>query len=403
MKPPIQSDMRGMLVREYLDLLKVPDVLRLTSAQLFARLPLGMLSLAILLHVEAVTDSYAIAGMVVACVSVGEAVAMPLMSRIAGVIGARTTLMVTALVNAAAMIVLVLLPPVVPLLIGFGFVIGCSVPPLMPVVRSLYPRLVEGPSVRVLFALDTTAQEMIWILGPVLATLLASSVTTLAPLLLSAILTVVGTAWFVASPRLRMLALPRNRLPFGRVLANRAVLLAMAASFFLVASFSALQIGVVVAMPDDGVLAGIGLAVSGLGSFISGITLGHRPWKLRGLVLSLATVAFGTALTGLVPGLLLQFSALFISGFGFAPALSTLYLMVSREVTDAASTEAYGWMNTGSLVGGAIGTAIGGFASDASGAGGAYAIATLFAVVAVLSPLFARFGGPLPGLSHSVA
>ena len=61
----------------YRDLVRVPGVLNVTASQLFARLPLGMLNLAILLHVQSSSGSYAVAGAVVACVSVGEAVAMP--------------------------------------------------------------------------------------------------------------------------------------------------------------------------------------------------------------------------------------------------------------------------------------------------------------------------------------
>jgi len=64
-------------MRTYVELVRVPGVLNLTASQLFARLPLGMLSLAILLHVQDRTGSYAIAGAAVACVSVGEALACP--------------------------------------------------------------------------------------------------------------------------------------------------------------------------------------------------------------------------------------------------------------------------------------------------------------------------------------
>ncbi|ERK71584.1 hypothetical protein N136_02066, partial [Leifsonia aquatica ATCC 14665] len=67
----------------YLDLVRLPGIARITAAQLLARFPLGMLSLAVLLHVERLTGSYAIAGVAVACLSVGQAVAMPLTSRLA--------------------------------------------------------------------------------------------------------------------------------------------------------------------------------------------------------------------------------------------------------------------------------------------------------------------------------
>jgi hypothetical protein len=50
----------------YSSLLKTPGVARIIAAQLVARFPFGMLSLAILLHVERQTGSYGAAGAVLA-------------------------------------------------------------------------------------------------------------------------------------------------------------------------------------------------------------------------------------------------------------------------------------------------------------------------------------------------
>ena len=86
----------------YRNLLRVPGVVNVTASQLFARLPLGILSLAILMHVHRLTGSYALAGTVVAAVGAGEAVAMPLTSRLAGRVGVARTLMTAAVVNAVS-------------------------------------------------------------------------------------------------------------------------------------------------------------------------------------------------------------------------------------------------------------------------------------------------------------
>jgi len=86
-------------------------------------------------------------------------------------------------------------------LMVLGLLIGASVPPLMPVVRALYPQLVPRDGVRALFALDTTAQNLIWVIGPVAATFLASAVSTALPLVVSACVTVGGTVWFLVNAR----------------------------------------------------------------------------------------------------------------------------------------------------------------------------------------------------------
>lgn len=386
-------------MRSYLALLRIPGVVRITAWQLFTRLPLGMLSLAILLHVQAATGSYGQAGAVVACVSVGEAVVMPLTSRLTGVFGVARVVLPAALVNGGAMIALATAPPNPFLLCALGAVLGASVPPVMPVVRALYPQLVPGDVVRALFALDTAAQELIWVVGPVAATLLSTWVSTPSPLIATAAITVTGSIGFLLSLSQRKPRIVRNQSVFGRVLLYKQVVLAMVASLALVASFLALEVGVVAQYDGDGVIVGIAIAISSVGSLLGGILLGHRHLGLTGLVAMMLIVFTGTALIGVLPTLWLQLVVLFASGFGFAPALATIYLMVSSGVEEHIATEAFGWLNTGALAGAAIGTALAGMATDTFGAEGAYLIATILALIAAISPLVVRLAGPIQGLT----
>jgi len=386
-------------MRAYRDLIRVPGVLNVTASQLFARLPQGMLSLAILMHVQGLTSSYALGGAVVACVSLGEAIAMPVTARLTGRVGMVPVLVASAAVNGLGLLALALAGSSAPLLIVLGLLIGASVPPLMPVVRALYPQMVRGDGVRALFALDTTAQELIWVVGPVVATFLASAVSTAIPLVVSAAVTVGGTVWFLLGAHRFRPTLAEHTAAFGRVLANRAVLLAIVASLALVASFMAMEVGIVAIYGRTGITAGAAIAIASVGSLIGGLAFGHRRLGLGGVVAALGLVVVGTVLFGFADGLVLQFAALFVSGCGFAPAMSALYLMVSREIEEHAATEAFGWLNSGALVGAAIGTATGGIAVDAYGATGAIVVATLLAVFATVSPLLARATGPLRGLA----
>jgi MFS family permease len=387
-------------MRAYRDLMRMPGVMGVTASQLFSRLPQGMLSLAILLHVQGLTDSYAVAGAVVACVSVGEAVAMPVTARLAGRAGMVPTLMAAALINGLAMLGLAAAGSSAPLLMALGVLIGGSVPPLMPVVRALYPQLVTSrDGVRALFAFDTTAQELIWVIGPVAATFFASAVSTVLPLVVAAAVTVLGTCWFLLSARRLRPPTAGRPAAFGGVLKHRTVLLAMVASLALVASFLALEVGIVAVLGRNGVIAGVAIAVASVGSLIGGLTFGHRRLGLTGLVAALGVVAVGTVLFGLTANPILQFTALFASGLGFAPAMSALYFMVSRDVPAHVATEAFGWLNSAALVGGALGTALAGVATDAHGAAGAVTVSALLALGGAVSPLIARAAGPLRGLS----
>jgi MFS family permease len=388
-------------MRPYLELLRLPGILRITAAQLAARVPLGMLSLAILLHVEMQADSYAVAGGVVALVSLGKAAVVPVTSRLTARFGVARTLVVAAAVNAAAMVALVAAPPALPLLLGLGLLIGGSEPPLMPVVRALYPRLVPQDRVPALFALDVTAQELIWIMGPVAAAGLAAAASPGSVLIACAVITLVGTLWFVASPQVREFRPPVNPLAFGRSLMHGTVALAMVASFLLMASFMSLEVGIIARFDGAGLFAGIALAAASVGSLVGGIALGHRRMAVPGLAAAIGIVALGTGLAGLVDAFPLLLLAMFLSGVGFAPALAAMYSMVSAVVAESAATEVFGWLTTAALVGAAAGTALGGVLSDVHGPAGAYLAAAILAVAATASPGVARLAGPVRGLSPS--
>lgn len=391
------------LVKVYVGLLRTPALLGVVVSQTFARLPMGMLSLAILLHVQSRTGSYALAGAVVAGMSVAEAIAMPLTARLAGKSNRTAILMLAAVVNGASLVTLAAAGSAPVALLVLGILIGVSVPPLAPVVRSLYPYLVSGPKLRALFALDTTAQEVCWVVGPLAVTTLAALLSTALPLVAAAVVTVVGTGWFLFSARRVPSAPSHGGVRFGAILGNRAVALAIATSLPLVASFTALEVGVVARYGVGSYLTGTAIAVASLGSLVGGITLGHRNIGLRGLAAALALVAAGTALFGAIDNHAVALAVLFASGLGFAPALSALYLMVSRAVDEHAATEAFGWLNSGALVGGAVGTATAGLATDAHGFAGAVVVSVALATLAALSPVLARVRGPLVGLGDEPA
>jgi MFS family permease len=375
-------------------------VISVTASQLFARLPLGMLSLAILLHVQARTGSYAIAGAVVACTSIGEALAMPMTARLLGRLGMMPTLVSAALINGVSMLALAFFHVPTSVLMVLGFVIGASVPPLLPAVRALYPQMVPGQGLRALFALDTTAQELIWVIGPVAATFLASAISTAIPLVFSAAVTIVGTVWFLLSARQFRPTIVTGTVAFGKVLANHAVILAMVASLALVASFTALEVGVLALFGNHNMSAGVALAATGVGSLLGGVLFGHRHLGVRGLATSMAVVAAGTALFGLVHGFALQLTALFASGLGFAPSLAALYVMVSDQIAQHSAAEAFGWLNSGSLVGGALGTALGGVVVDSYNPFAVVMVSAALALAAACTPLIARTAGPVGGLSR---
>src|SRR5690606_29527455 len=100
----------------------------------------------------------------------------------------------------------------------FGFVAGLSTPPVQSAVRTIYPKLVTSRQLTPLFSLDASLQEIIWILAPVVITLVATQAGTVPGLLLIVAILVLGGAWFILSPEVGRVRIPRSRRAFGKVL-----------------------------------------------------------------------------------------------------------------------------------------------------------------------------------------
>ncbi len=374
----------------YWTLLKTPGVARVIAAQLTARFPFGMLSLAFLIHIEQVYDSYGSAGLVLGAMSIGQAIAGPLTSRLMGRWGMRPVIVGTLVVCASSIIVMALVTLPISGLMAIGLVAGLSTPPIQPAVRTIYPKIVNSRQLTPLFSLDASAQEIIWVLGPVIATFVAIQISSVAGILLAAAFLVGGGIWFVALPEVGRVRIPRSRRKLGAVLGRPPVMLSTIVGFMLVAACAAVEAGVVAAFGHGSSDSGWVLGIFAAGSLVGGLALGHAPigpWALAGRML-IVTVGLGLATLGLnfwwLAGTLL------LAGVGIAPAFAVLFGIVSASVKFSDTAEAYGWVGTGQLMGAAMGSAIAGFMIDHSGAGAAILVAAAFAALGTLIPTIGR-------------
>jgi MFS family permease len=377
-------------VSTYSSLLKTPGVARIIAAQLTARFPFGMLSLAFLLHIERVHHSYAVAGLVLGAMSIGQAIAGPMTSRLMGVLGMRTVLWTTlALCSTAVAVIGVFVMPI-PLTMAVAFFAGLSMPPIQPAVRTIYPKMVNSRQLTPLFSLDASAQEIIWIAGPVAITFVSTQIGTVEGILMSVAIMALGGLWFIASPEVGRVRIPRSKRRFGVVLTRPPVLLATVVGFLLIGSCAAIEAGVVANFGEGSPYAGIVLAIWSLGSLIGGLAFGHvpiGPWATaRRMLIVFVGVAISTFMLGSWWGLSLT---LVIAGLGIAPALAVLFAIVSASVKFSDTAEAYGWVGTGQLIGAALGSALAGFLIDGSGPVGAFYAAGAFALLGFIVPALA--------------
>jgi len=372
-------------------------VARIIAAQLTARFPNGMMSLAILLHVEQQTGSYGAAGLVLAAASIGQAVAGPVTSRWMGIWGMRRVLTLTTAVCAASVLLIAVLRLDVAGYMLLGVVAGLSTPPVQSAVRTIYPKLVNSRQLTALFSLDASLQEIIWILAPVVITLVATQVGTMPALLLIVAILVGGGAWFVLSPEVGRVRIPRSRRGFGRVLGKPVVLLATVIGFLLIGACAAVEAAVVATFGHGGFEAGLVLAVFSVGSLAGGLAFGHVPIGRWAMARRMTVVAVGLVAAVFFVGEIGASTpwwvgaCLIVAGVGVAPALAVMFTMTSASVKFSETAEAYGWIGTGQLIGAALGSAIAGFLIDGVGPAGAYGAAASFAIVgALVAVVFVR-------------
>ena len=372
------------------------------AAQLTARFPNGMTSLAVLLHIEFVTGSYGAAGLVLAATSVGQAIAGPVTSRWMGVWGMRKVLTITTVISAAALLTIALVEMVLPASMALGLIAGLSTPPVQSAVRTVYPKMVNSRQLTPLFSLDASLQELIWVLAPVLITFVALQAGTTPAMVLIVVVLLAGCAWFILSPEIGRVRIPRSRRRIGKVLTKPPVLLATVVGFLLIGACAAVEAGVVATFGHGGFEAGIVLALFAIGSLTGGLSFGHIPIGRWAMARRLAVVAAGLALTTISLNVFWIGGTLLVAGIGIAPALAVVFAITSASVKFSDTAEAYGWIGTGQLIGAAAGSAIAGFVIDGSGPTAAYWAAAVFAAFGVLvSVLWVRSFPDLRGRDAS--
>lgn len=363
----------------YRDLGRNPGVFRVIVSQLTARFPFGMLSIIMLLHVQQMYGDYTSAGIVLAAQSVGQAVSGPLASRLMGRLGMRQVLSVTSILCATVLVIIAFVHLPLLVLTALAILAGLFTPPVTPAVRTIYPKLVPNNQIAGLFSLDAAAQELIWVLGPVVAVLITSQFGTTIGLCTAAAFMVIGGAWFILSPALGTVKLPRARRGFGAVLRRPTVVITTVIGFFFVASFAAIEAGIIAAFTDpseggahgSSFESGVVLACFAGGSLVGGLLFGHRQMRPWSMLLRISIVLTGTLACLISQEMWFLCVVLFLGGMGTAPVFAAISSIIGSTVKFSETAEAYGWVGTGQLVGVAIGSALAGMAIDLSGAPGA--------------------------------
>jgi predicted MFS family arabinose efflux permease len=386
----------------YLRLFAVPGALAFSAAGWVGRLPAPMLGLGAVLLVEGETGSYAVAGAVSGTLALSFALAGPQWARAMDRRGQGPVLrvaMVGLLLAGIAFVTAVeagaprwswfLLAAVTG---GFGPNIGSM-------VRARWSAVLDREGRQTAYAFEAVADEVVFVLGPPLVTLLATLIAPPVGFLTGIVSGVIGGFWLSGlrdtEPPLHPVdaAAPRRR----RSVLTPALLVVTVTYLAVGTVFGAIDVVVIGFAEHEGAqaLSGLALAVFAGGSLVAGLVYGLA--KLPG---TLAQRFVGTALAfALAAQLLWGVGSLpvlvacgFLAGLTIAPVLVSGTSLVESRVAPGVLTESLAWTITGLTVGVTAGSALAGAAVDAWGAERAFAVpATAAAAAAVLALL----GAPL--------
>lgn len=384
--------------------LSEPGAALFSATGLVARLPMSMFGLGIVFLVEAATGSYGIAGTMSATFIVGEAAAAIALGRLVDRLGQAQVLIPAVLVCSSGTAgVMVVVESGQPLVIAYllAAVAGAAFPPIGACVRTRWSHLLgtrrpsEPHLKQTAFAVEAVVDELVFIVGPVLITLLATLISPIVGLFTALTLLVVGTLAFAAQRGTQPPAAPRLSTGATASLRMRIIGPATVVGGSLGAMFGATEVATVAFTDELGrpALAGVLLALWSGGSLIAGVVSGALSWgRGPGERLRLGMTAFTVMMAPLpwVSTAVVMGGLLFLAGLTIAPTLIALVALVEQVAHPSRLTESLSVVHTGMAAGIGLGAAVAGPVIDAAGASASYvvtlAVGALGAVAAWVMP-----------------
>lgn len=373
-------------------LLARPHVSRLLFSALAGRLPTGMVPLALVLFTRESGADFARAGLLTAAYSLGACVGGPVLSRVMDVRGQRGTLVLGGVLSSVALAAVPFAPGSLGLLVALAA--GLTTPPLEPALRTLWPSVLPAREVPAAFAVDAAAQELVFVLGP-LVVLLAQGFGAGGGLLAAAVVGVAGTVWFTASRVSReWVPVREERHWLGPLRSPRLCVLYVAV----------LLVGLTIGVPAVALVAYAEsvsapgwaswlVAANALGALAGGLAYsGQAPRRdpLRDLPLGLLTLVVTYAALAWTPGEPPVMAVLAVlSGLGLPLTLTCVFQVVDRLAPAGTTTEAFAWLISAFLAGSSVGAFAAGALSDGGSIGAAFLVAAAasLAALAVAVPL----------------
>jgi predicted MFS family arabinose efflux permease len=252
----------------------------------------------------------------------------------------------------------------------------------------------QPAEVQTAYALEAVVDEAVFIVGPILVTLLSTTLHPVAGVAVAIVACVAGTLAFAAQRSTEPPARPHSRssgprpaMPWPTVIPLAVVCAALGVLF------GAAEVTTVAFAQEHGHKAYSGglLALWALGSLIAGVVTGSIHWR-RGPSIRVRWGAFAMACAmaplHFVDSLPLMGVTLFVAGFAIAPTLIATLSLTEATVPAGRLTEGMAIMQTGLVAGVAPGATLSGLVVDHQGASAAYLVSFGAGAVAAVTAQF---------------
>lgn len=391
------------MLKPYFHLLRRPGTGAFFAAGILGRMPISMIGLGIVILIAQESGSYGLAGAVSGVAVIAGALTGPVQGRLVDRFGQRGLILIGSVactVGLAGLLVAVRAGAATWVLYVLSFVAGGTRPQVGSFVRARWTYLLgRGRALQTAFALEAVGDEVVFIVGPVLVTTLATQASPYAALSAAGVLGLIGGIWLAS---LRASDPPGRGKPDGSEQAPipwLSILLLSLIGLGLGATLGGAEVITVAFTTSKGKagLAGVVLAIWAFGSLLAGLWYGSVHWRApveRRLLFG--TIALAITLSPLpwVNSIPLLGVVLFCCGMTIAPTMVAVTACVEEWVPPERLTEAITWTVTGILLGVAPGNAAAGHAVDVWGPSDAYwvpfGVGIACAIVAAISITFAR-------------
>lgn len=376
----------ALVLGPYTDVLRTSGAVAFSGSALVARLPMSMFSLGIVFAVEASTGRYGQAGIVSAAALIGQAIGAPLLARLADRWGQSRMLLPVLAANAVGFVAFIALleTATIPVLAALALFVGLTLPSFGALVRARWARLHTGtPRLQTAYALESVLDELVFVIGPPLVTILSTAVESRSGLVLCGALTVVGGGAYATLRRTDPGPRRSDEAGDERRGAQRFPLRTLAwivvVFVFMGGLFGSVEVVTVAFTEHTGNpgAAGVVLAFFALGSMLAGLAAGSVRWRIgprRRFVVGQIILALAVAPLPFVGTEFLLGVVVFVAGFAIAPTLIAGFSLVESEVPAPRLTEGLAWVGTALNAGVAAGAAVSGRIIDGPGPSAAYGV-----------------------------